>query len=241
VQPVAEVGQIAREQGARFLVDAAQSLGHVPLSVREMQIDLLAAPGHKGLLGPLGTGFLYIRPGVETELQSIRQGGTGSHSDEDRQPDDLPDKYEPGNLNAMGIYGLRAGLDYVCGRGVEQIRTHAQRLTLRLLDALAEIRGVRIYGPSDADRQVGVVSITVEGCSPTEVAAILDARFGVQVRAGVHCAPRMHEVLGTLAQGGTVRFSLGPFNTEDHIDSAVAAVSDIAAAEVHPAAAVGAR
>jgi selenocysteine lyase/cysteine desulfurase len=229
LQPVAEVGRIVREHGALFLVDAAQSLGHVPLSVRKMKIDMLAAPGHKGLLGPLGTGFLYIRPGVEDKIESLRQGGTGTRSDEDRQPDDLPDKYEPGNLNALGIYGLRAGLDYVAQRGVDEIRDHAERLTQRLLDGFSEIKGVHVYGPRDAHQQVGVVSITIAGYSPSEVATILEAQFRIQVRAGIHCAPLMHEALGTLGDGGTVRFSLGPFNTETHINAAVAAVNEIAA------------
>lgn len=232
LQPVAEVGRIAREHGALFLVDAAQSLGHVPISVAEMNIDLLAAPGHKGLLGPLGTGLLYIAPGVEDRLQSVRQGGTGTHSDEDRQPEQLPDKYEPGNLNAMGIVGLKAGVEYVAARGVEEIRCHAMKLTQQLQEGLSEIPGATIYGPRDADRQVGVVSVTVDGYAPQELAAILDTNYRIQVRAGIHCAPRMHQALGTLASGGTVRFSLGPFTTSADIDAAIAAMEEIAAATI---------
>jgi selenocysteine lyase/cysteine desulfurase len=201
-----------------------------------MHIDLLAAPGHKGLLGPLGTGLLYIAPGVEDRLESVRQGGTGTHSDEDRQPDQLPDKYEPGNLNAMGIFGLKAGVEYVVQRGVDDIRRHAVALTRRLRDGLSAIPGVRLYGPDDPQKQVGVVSITVDGYAPQELAAILDASYRIQVRAGIHCAPRMHQALGTLESGGTVRFSLGPFTTPDDIDAAVAAVEEIAAATIGRAA-----
>jgi len=232
LQPVEEAGRIAHEHGALMLVDAAQSLGHVPIAVGQMNVDLLAAPGHKGLMGPLGTGILYIRPGVERELESLRQGGTGTHSDEDRQPDSLPDKYEPGNLNALGIFGLDAALHWLGERTVEAIRRHAEELTTRMFEGFSSIRGVRVYGPCDAERQVGVVSITVPGYSPAEVATILEGHYRVQVRAGIHCAPLMHESLGTLVRGGTVRFSIGPFTTAEEIDTAVRAVEEITTAHV---------
>lgn len=236
LQPVGEVGQIVREHGALLLVDAAQSLGHMPISVREMGVDLLAAPGHKGLLGPLGTGLLYIAPGVEERLRSVRQGGTGTQSDEDRQPDQLPDKYEPGNLNALGIFGLKAGVEYLVSRTVDEIRRHAVELTDRLRQGFSAIPGVRVYGPEDPQRQVGVVSITLDGYAPQELAAILDGGFRVQVRAGIHCAPLMHRALGTLDSGGTVRFSLGPFHTADEIDLAIDAVRAVAAERIDVAA-----
>lgn len=232
LQPVEEAGRIAHEHGALMLVDAAQSLGHVPIAVGQMNVDLLAAPGHKGLMGPVGTGILYIRPGVERELESLRQGGTGTHSDEDRQPDSLPDKYEPGNLNALGIFGLHAALHWLGERTVEAIRRHAEELTTRMIEGFSSIRGVRVYGPCDAGRQVGVVSITIPGYSPAEVATILEGHYRVQVRAGIHCAPLMHESLGTLVRGGTVRFSLGPFTTAEEIDTAVRAVGEITTAHV---------
>ncbi len=232
LQPVEEVGRIARLHNALMLVDAAQSLGHVPISVGQMNVDLLAAPGHKGLMGPLGTGILYIGPGVERELDSLRQGGTGTHSDEDRQPDSLPDKYEPGNLNALGIFGLEAALHWLGERTVEAIRRHAEDLTMRMIEGFSSIRGVRVYGPCDAARQVGVVSITIPGYSPAEVATILEGHYRVQVRAGIHCAPLMHESLGTLVRGGTVRFSLGPFTTAEEVDTAVRAVEEITTAHV---------
>lgn len=229
LQPIVEVGRIVREHGAIFLVDAAQSLGHVPLSVTEASIDLLAAPGHKGLLGPLGTGLLWIRPGVEQHLAPTRQGGTGTRSHEDLQPEELPDRYEPGNVNALGVCGLKAGVEYVTRQGIASLRAHALQLTQRMREGLSTIAGVRVYGPSDPARQVGVVSLTLEGFEPQELAAILDSSYRIQVRAGIHCAPRMHATLGTLASGGTVRFSFGPFTTAEDIDTVIAALEAIAA------------
>ena len=228
LQPIAEIGPLVRPSGALFLVDAAQSLGHLPIDVRAMDVDLLAAPGHKGLLGPLGTGLLYFRPGVEERLESFRQGGTGTHSDEDRQPPSLPDKYEPGNHNAAGLCGLRAGVAYLRDRGLESLRAEEIEITGRLMDGLAAIPGVHLYGPLDPAARVGVVSITLQGYSPQECAAALDLHFRIQVRAGIHCAPLMHRALGTTAGGGTVRFSLGPFNTAADIDAAVSAVGELA-------------
>jgi len=231
LQPVAEVGEIARENGVLFLIDAAQSVGHLPMNVARLQADLLTGPGHKGLLGPLGTGFLYVRPGVEKHLESVRQGGTGTRSDRDVQPDSLPDKYEAGNLNVAGICGLRAGVEYLEARGLEAVRRHQLALTERLREGLADIDGVRLYGPHSVSRQVGVVSITHPACSPEELARRLDASHRVQVRSGIHCAPRMHRALGTVEGGGTVRFSLGAFNTAADVDRAVEAVRQAVAGQ----------
>jgi cysteine desulfurase family protein len=229
IQPVEEVGRIAHAHGALFLVDGAQSLGHLAVDVNAIHADLLAAPGHKGLLGPLGTGLLYIRPGVEEQLHPLRQGGTGSQSQQDRQPEHLPDKYEPGNLNAPGVLGLGAGVTHLEARGIEAVAAHERRLTERLLDGLRRAAGLRVHGPDDAASRVGVVSVTLPGYDPQELAAGLDAAYGIQVRAGLHCAPKMHEALGTLAGGGTVRFSLGCFTTEAEIDAAIAAMCELAA------------
>ncbi len=229
LQPVAQIGRLVRRSGALFLVDAAQSLGHLPIDVRAMDIDLLAAPGLKGLLGPLGTGILYVRAGLEDRLDSFRQGGTGTHSDEDRQPQSLPDKYEPGNHNAAGLCGLRAGVAYLQDRGLDALRAEEIELTGRLMDGLAAIPGVRLYGPGEPAGRVGVVSVALQGYSPQECAAALDFHFRIQVRAGIHCAPLMHRALGTAAGGGTVRFSLGPFNTAGDVDAAVAAMGELVA------------
>jgi cysteine desulfurase family protein len=236
VEPLAEIGAIVKQHGARFLVDAAQSLGHFPIDVDQLHADFLAAPGHKGLLGPLGTGVLYIRPGREDELQSIREGGTGTDSGQDRQPNSLPYKFEPGNHNVPGLVGLAAALRWLENRGLKAIHDHEQQLAARLRNGLWQIPGVKFHGPSSADSAsvkntcntpaaVGVVSVSIEGYDPQEAAGVLDASFGVQVRAGLHCAPLIHRMMGRMEQGGTVRFSIGPFNVDEHIDAAIAAVA----------------
>ena len=230
LQPAAEVGRIVREHAAIYLVDAAQTLGDLPFSVAELQADLLAAPGHKGLLGPLGVGLLYIRPGIERQLQSVRQGGTGSRSDLDRQPENLPDKYESGNLNVPGIVGLGAGIAWLSERGLTEIRGHAVELGQRLLGGLAEIGSVSLYGPATAGERVGVVSFSLEGLDAQELAATLDAAYRVQVRPGIHCAPAMHRALGTLDSGGTVRLSWGAMTSIEEIEAAIEAIRDIARA-----------
>ena len=238
VQPAAEIGQLVKQHGARFLVDAAQSLGHLPIDVDALHADLLAAPGHKGLLGPLGTGILYIRPGVENQLQTIRQGGTGTESDQDRQPDLLPQKFEPGNHNVPGLVGLAAALEWLQIQGISVIEAHEQQLADRLRTGLLSIHGVTLHGPKPSIRATGsaqspvppsaaVVSISIDGYDPQEAAAVLDASFGVQVRAGLHCAPLMHKAIGTLDRGGTVRFSIGAFNTSEEIDAAIDAVKKL--------------
>ncbi len=230
LQPAAEVVRLARERGVLCLVDAAQTLGEVPISLADMPADLVAAPGHKGLLGPLGTGLLYIRPGVEQRLKSVRQGGTGSFSDDDRQPKALPDKYEPGNLNVPGILGLGAGIRWLAEQGLPDIRLRAVELTDRLLSGLTAIAGVQVHGPSSASERVAVVSVTLAGIDSQELAAALDSAYRIQTRPGIHCAPGMHRALGTLQSGGTVRFSLGAMTTRDEVDAAINAVREIAAA-----------
>lgn len=228
IQPVEQVGPAVREAGALFLVDAAQSAGHLPIDVRQMHADLLACSGHKGLLGPLGTGLLYVRPDVEDRLRSLRQGGTGSLSEIDAQPVQLPDKYESGNHNAPGLVGLNAGLGWLLDQGLETVRSHETRMTGRLLDGLGDVPGVSLYGPPAAADRTGVVSLNIDGLDPQDAAAILDESFGIEVRGGLHCAPRAHRAIGTFDGGGTVRMSVGPFTTEQEIDSAVAAVRELA-------------
>jgi cysteine desulfurase/selenocysteine lyase len=232
IQPVEEVGRIAAEHGVFYLVDAAQSLGHLPIDVPRIGAHLFAAPGHKGLLGPSGLGILYIAPGCEEHVLPLRQGGTGTQSDEDRQPDTLPDKYEPGNLNVPAVLGLGEGIAYLEQVGLAQVRQHAQALTARLLDGFAEIDGVTVFGPRDARRQLGVLSISLSGVDPRVVAAMLDSTHRIQVRAGIQCAPLMHRTLGTTQRGGTVRLSISVFTTEDDVDAAIDAVAEIARSTV---------
>jgi cysteine desulfurase family protein len=230
IQPITEVGKIARDAGVPFLVDAAQTAGHLPIDLRSVPIDLLAGPGHKGLLGPLGTGFLYVRPGAEGRLASFRQGGTGTQSEDDVQPESLPDKYESGNHNAPGLAGLEAAVTWLLERGVASVHEHGRGLLRQLLAGLAGIPGLRVHGPASDHDRVGVVSVTVEGQDPQDVAAILDQNFGIETRAGLHCAPGAHRAIGTFESGGTVRLSVGPFSTEDDVGAAIEALSQIAQA-----------
>ncbi len=227
LQDLEAIQRLAHAHGALLLIDAAQSLGHVPLNVDEQHIDLLAASGHKGLLGPLGTGVLCVRAGVEQKLSPVRQGGTGTRSEEDVQPGELPEKYESGNLNAPGILGLGAGVQWLAERGIAAVRLHETELTQRLCEGLRAITGVQVHGPQDPERRVGVVSISVSGYDPQELALVLDSAYRVQVRAGLHCAPLMHRCLGTLPRGGTVRFSLGAFTTEGQIDFVLTAMREV--------------
>jgi cysteine desulfurase family protein len=229
VQPIGELATIARMAGSLILVDAAQTAGHLSIDVEQLGVDLLATSGHKGLLGPLGTGLLYIRPGLEQEIAAVRQGGTGTRSDEDRQPESLPDKYESGNLNVPGILGLGAGVEFLIAQGIAVVERRMQALGEHLLNGLREIAGVRLFGLTGTTLPVGLVSLTIEGYDPQEVAAVLDSTFRVQVRPGLHCAPHMHRLLGTLEGGGTVRISLGPMNSADQIDETLSAIRQLAA------------
>lgn len=227
VQPLVEIGKIAAEKKLLFLIDAAQSLGHFPLHVNELGCQLLAAPGHKGLCGPLGTGFLYIAAGLESQLQPIRQGGTGTRSDEPQQPTSLPDRYEAGNLNVPGLAGLNAGLEWLQERGIAAVQRHEADLREMLVSQLTLLPHVTVYGPPAGQPAVGVVSFNIREFDPQEVAAALDATAGLELRSGLHCAPLMHAALGT-APSGTVRASFGPFTTADQIHALIAAVRDFA-------------
>lgn len=231
IQPVAEIGKVAREHGVLFLVDAAQTLGHAPVSVSAIGVDILAAPGHKGLLGPLGTGILYIRPGVEELIDCVRQGGTGSASSSEDQPEAMPEKYESGSQNVPGIVGLRAGIEYIEQRGLADIRQHSIDLIDRLTLGLKNVPGVKVYGPRTSVDRVGVVSITFSDQVAPSFAKRLEEEFRVQVRGGFQCAALMHRSLGTFEQQGTVRFSVGPFNTVEDIDAAIEATRTIAGSQ----------
>lgn len=228
IQPVADVAQIAREHGLLLLVDAAQTVGSVPFTMDEIGADLLAIPGHKGLMGPTGTGGLILGPRVSTEdLLTVREGGTGGNSEEDVQPQELPTRYEAGTLNTVGIAGLGAALNIINDTGVDSIYQREQAITTRLIDGLAEIPGVRVLSPDDPDRRAAVVSFTVEGWEPSDIGAALDSSFEIACRTGLHCAPDACEALGAFPFG-TVRFSPGFYTTADEIDQAVAAVSELA-------------
>lgn len=225
ILPVAEVARLAHRHGAVVLLDAAQTAGALPVDVSALGVDLLAFTGHKGLLGPTGVGGLYVAPSLR--LASVRQGGTGTRSEEPTQPEELPEGLEAGTPNTVGIAGLVAALRFVRERGVAALRAHEVALTRGLLEGLRDVPGVRVVGPAAPERQVAVVSFTVEGWEPLDFAAALDSSFGVAARAGLHCAPVAHQTLGTFPLG-TVRFSPGPFTRMEEIDEALAAVRSLA-------------
>ncbi|MDI6601576.1 MAG: aminotransferase class V-fold PLP-dependent enzyme [Thermoanaerobacteraceae bacterium] len=225
IEPYREIGRIARRHGIPFLLDAAQGAGHIPINVNEDDIDIMAFPGHKGLLGPQGTGGLYIREGID--LDTIKEGGTGSHSDLVTQPDIMPDRYESGTLNTPGIAGLKAGIDYINSIGIEAIRKHEIEICGRIIDGLKEIDGVKVYGPQNAEMHAGVVAFNVGNMDSTEVSYILDSEFEIEVRAGLHCSGLAHMTIGTFGQG-VVRVSPGPFTTEQEIGKFLEAVRQIA-------------
>ena len=227
ILPVREAAQLAHHHGALVLLDATQTAGVVPIDVPEMEIDLLAFPKHKGLLGPTGTGGLYVSP--EVRLSPIRQGGTGTRSEEERQPEEMPEALESGTVNTVGIAGLGAALRVLSAWGPAKVRAHETRLAARLLAGLADIPGVRVQGPPDPGRRIAAVSLTLEGWEPVDLAAALDSSFGIAVRPGLHCAPLAHRTLGTHPRG-TVRFSPGCFTTEGEVDAALAALRELARA-----------
>lgn len=223
IQPVAEIGRIAREHDLLFLVDAAQSAGVLDIDVQAMAIDLLAASGHKSLRGPTGTGFLYV--GSRAHPRAFREGGSGGDSASPTQPAEFPTWLEAGTPNTVGFAGLSAALEVL-----DPLTTlrHERRLLARLAEKLDGHRAVHIRGRSAPTDGVGVMSLNIEGMSPVDVGAILDEAFGICVRPGLHCAPYLHRALGTFPDG-TIRVSLGPASTEEEIDRLGGALIEIAA------------
>jgi cysteine desulfurase family protein len=226
VQPVGEVGRLARERDLLFLVDAAQTAGVLAIDVQALHIDLLAFPGHKGLLGPTGTGGLYVSP--RASVRAWREGGTGGDSSSETQPRDLPYFLEGGTPNVLGVAGLAAGIRYIQEQGTEAIHAHEVDLTDRLWRRLDEIGGYRVFGHRNSARRVGTLSFRSEAVAAAELGGILDQAFDVAIRPGLHCAPYIHRSLGTFPEG-TVRVSPGPFNTKQDIDHLARALAEIAA------------
>jgi cysteine desulfurase family protein len=225
VQPVEEYGIITKRHNINFLVDAAQTAGKYPIDVKACNIDLLAFSGHKGLFGPPGTGVLYVGEGID--LTPLREGGTGSYSEKEEQPDTLPDRYESGTLNSVGIAGLGAGLKFIFSETPEKIHIHGQQLVKRLVEGLSPIKGVKLYKATGISGQVPVISFNIKGYEPGEIGTILDQAFDIKSRAGLHCAPAAHKTLGTFPFG-TVRLSPGYFNTPEEIDLTIDAIKKIA-------------
>jgi cysteine desulfurase/selenocysteine lyase len=226
--PVAEVGRIARRHGLLLLVDAAQTAGAYPIDVQADAVDLLAFTGHKSLCGPMGTGGLAIGERVDpTRLQPLKQGGTGSRSEWEEQPDFLPDMCESGTLNTVGLAGLEAGVRWVLGQSVDAIRAREVALGRQLIDGLRDIPGVTVYGGQDAARQTATVSFNIRGMEPSEVGLRLDEEYGIMCRVGLHCAPSAHRTLGTFPTG-TVRFGLGAFNMARQVELGIDAIRQLA-------------
>lgn len=225
ILPIQEIGRIAREKNVIFMVDAAQTAGVCEIDVNKLHVDMLAFTGHKGPLGPTGTGGLYV--GERVTLEPWREGGTGFEPASLSQPEELPFKLESGTPNTVGIAGLRAGVEYVLSRGIQTIRKHEQKLTGKLINALKDDRRFILYGTTNISKKVGILSINIKGFKPAEVGAILDQSFDIAVRPGLHCAPFAHQVLGTFPDG-TVRISPGFFNTEADIDQLITALDKIA-------------
>ena len=231
IQPIAQIGGIARRHDIPLLVDAAQTLGHVPIDVQADLIDLLAFPGHKGLLGPLGTGGLYIRPGIEKRLKTTREGGTGSLSEHDTQPSFMPDRFEPGSHNAVGIAGLSQAVQWILDQTVEKLWSHEQNLIRTMITGLSDngvMPGLTYFGPQGIKDRCGVFSVRIEGIEdPLALSHLLEQEYGILTRSGVHCAPLAHQTFGTHAQGGMTRLSFGPFITTQDVQYACDALGQV--------------
>ncbi|WP_144937094.1 aminotransferase class V-fold PLP-dependent enzyme [Paenibacillus sp. 32O-W] len=224
IQPIAEFAELCRHNGVKLLVDAAQTAGTVPINVAEEGIDMLAFPGHKGLLGPQGTGGLYISP--EIDLEPILHGGTGSQSEEVDQPSVRPDRYEAGTPNTVGIAGLAAGIKFIMKETVEQIHRKEWELTQLMMEGLRNISGLRILGPDLGEDKTGIVSFVVENADASEIAFQLDREYRIAVRAGFHCTPLGHETAGTTATGA-VRASVGYYSTVEQVECLIKAMEEI--------------
>jgi cysteine desulfurase/selenocysteine lyase len=225
-------GRSAGSAGVPLLVDAAQSAGRLPIDVGADGIDLLAAPGHKHLLGPLGTGLLAIRPGLESRLAPLEEGGTGTVSELDVHPETMPDRYEPGSHNTIGIVGLSEGVAWIQQQGVDTLWAHERALVERACDALADTArypGLTLIGSPTPDHRVGVFSVTHDALPPADLANILESEFGVLTRAGIHCAPRAHANFQTVDTGGATRLSVGPFTSTEDLETALDALAEICA------------
>jgi cysteine desulfurase family protein len=225
LSPIGALAALARDNGVLHLVDAAQTAGAIPIDAQEMGLDLLAFTGHKALLGPTGTGGLYVREGVA--LAPLIRGGTGSDSAHEIQPEFMPDVYESGTLNVAGIAGLAAGVRFLSEIGIETVQAYERKLVAQFIAGASEIAGITLYGPKDTALQCGLVSFNVAGATPSEAGLILDESFGIMARTGLHCAPAAHRTLGTFPTG-TVRFSFGWFNTPSEVELALKALREIA-------------
>lgn len=221
---IAQIADIAHAHGALLVVDASQTAGTIPLDMMALGADVLCFTGHKGLMGPQGTGGLCIRPGVD--IRPLLTGGSGVHSFDRHQPSAYPTRLEAGTLNSHGIAGLDAAVDYLLQVGVEAIHQKEQLLMQRFYEGVRQLDGVTVYGDFSAPQRAAIVALNIRDYDSAEIADVLYADYGIATRSGAHCAPRMHEALGTVSQGA-VRFSFSVFNTAEEIDVAIAAVKEL--------------
>ena len=225
VMDLARISDIAHRHGALLLVDASQTAGTVPIHMEALGVDVLCFTGHKGLMGPQGTGGLCIRPGVE--IAPWKVGGSGVHSYDRHQPMEYPTRLEAGTLNSHGIAGLSAALDVILERGVEDIQRAEHALMQRFYEGVRDIPGVTVYGDFSVPERCAIVALNIRDYDSSAVSDELTVTYGIATRPGAHCAPRMHKALGTTEQGA-VRFSFSCYNTEQEVDAAIAAVRAIA-------------
>lgn len=225
IMPVVEIGKIARDNGIMYLIDASQGLGSIDLDINRVHADMVAFPGHKGLLGPQGTGGLYVSPQIR--MKPLMRGGTGSNSELLYQPEIMPDKLESGTLNTPGLAGLGAGLEFIQKNGVDKIRKKKDELTVRLFDGIRRINNIKMFSPESIEENSGIVAFNFDGVDSTEVSYQLDKQYKIECRAGLHCAPLAHSHFKTV-NSGIVRLSVGCFNTNDEVDFVVQSINLIA-------------
>ena len=224
IQPIREIGVIAREYNIPFLVDSAQSAGAMKIDVKEDNIDILAFTGHKSLLGPMGTGGLIIN--TDIDIKPLKAGGTGGDSAYEYQPDYYPNHLETGTSNVSGIAGLREAIKFLNKEGIENIHNKEKELTKYALEKLETVKDIEIYGPKDCEKMLSVISFNIKDKRPEDVGSILDQKYDIMLRAGLHCAPTAHSVIGT-KERGTLRIGLGYFNEKEDIDKLVEALNNL--------------
>lgn len=224
IQPIREIGAIAREHNIPFLVDSAQSAGAMKIDVKEDNIDILAFTGHKSLLGPMGTGGLIIN--TDIDIKPLKAGGTGGDSAYEYQPDYYPNHLETGTSNVSGIAGLREAIKFLNKEGIENIHNKEKELTKYALEKLETVKDIEIYGPKDCEKMLSVISFNIKDKRPEDVGSIIDQKYDIMLRAGLHCAPTAHSVIGT-KERGTLRIGLGYFNEKEDIDKLVEALNNL--------------
>ncbi len=225
IQPIKEIGEHCKERGIPFVIDASQSAGKIPVDIEEMNVDIVAFTGHKSLLGPMGIGGLYVRE--EIEIKHTRAGGTGVRSAVRTHLDEYPYRLEYGTLNVLGVAGLYAGVKWIEKKGLNNIHNNEMKLTTMLRDGLKDIEGVTLYCQDDLSDHISILPFNVNGLEALNTGTILDVDYNIASRTGLHCAPLVHKQLGTDKIHGAVRFGIGPFNTEEHINTAIKAVREI--------------